>query len=331
MRVKDFPPGALMVAKKLIFLLLISTLLGLAACGPFPPAPVTQDPAQATYAVQTQVARIVAGTLSAGNELAAQTASAIAAQTDVANRVASTLTALATAIAQQPAGTPEFTFTPSFTPSLSPSPTGTITSTPNFPRVTLGADTNCRSGPGTSYEILGLVKAGQTAEIVGQDFDHGNWVIRLPSNPVIICWIWRASATSTGNTASVPVFTPQATPTETIGFSLSYDNIISCGSNFAVKFKIVNDSDFTWESNQVILTDRTTNVTTTINRNNFTNYNGCTLAANDTNLAPGEVGFTTSNNLAANPAGHDFKAILQLCTAEGQTGTCTTETITFTP
>ena len=315
-----------MSAKKMVSLLICCLLIGLSACSPYfsPPTVNTLNPDQMTAAVQTRVAEIVSGTLSAQTQVAGMTASAIGLQTEVANSVALTLTAIVT-------DTPEFTFTPSLTPTITPSPTRTYTPTFNFPRVTAGADTNCRTGPSTAYNILGQIKAGQTAEIVGQDADRSHWVIRLPSDPTVICWIWRASATITGNTAPVPVFTPQPTPTETIGFILTFDGFASCGGLFAVKFKIVNNSQVTWESDQVNATDRTTNVTTTIDRNNFPDYDTCSPTSLDGNLAPGETGFTASSGFANNPTGHDFKATIQLCTSDNQTGTCVAETITFVP
>jgi len=319
--------GVLLSMRKVFIIFALMLLAGLTACGLedfLPTGVATQDPAVVTAAMRTEVANIVASTEAGQTQVAGMTAAAIAVQTEIANSVASTLTAMVT-------NTPEFTFTPTFTPSLTPSATRTFTLTPNFPRVTVGADTNCRSGPSVAYNILGLVRAGQTAEIVGQDFDRGHWVIRLPSNPVIICWIWRNSATVTGDANPVPIFTPQPTPTTAINFLLIYDSFTSCGGLYQVKFKIVNNSELTWESNQVNATDRTTNVTTTINRDHFSNYIGCTFAANDTNLAPGENGITTSNTFAANPSGHDFKATIQLCTVEGQSGTCLSKTITFTP
>lgn len=312
--------------KKIFFLLAACFFIGLSACSPaFATTDIsTQDPARLTAILQTQVAQIVAGTEFAQTQTAGSITSAFAMQTGVARGVAYTLTAMVTE-------TPVFTFTPVLTPTFSPSPTETLTPTPNYPRVTLGADSNCRSGPGLAYEILGLVKAGQTAEIVGQDVGQGYWIIRLPSNPVVLCWIWRASATVTGNAGGAPIFTPQPTPTETIDFLLTYDSLNLCSGNYALKFKIVNDSRVTWESDQVNVTDQTTNVTTTINRNNFTDYEGCNLVANDSNLAPGETGFTLSNSYPYNPAGHSFKATLQLCSTDGQVGTCAVNTITFIP
>jgi hypothetical protein len=95
-----------------------------------------------TAAGQTQVAEIVASTLEAGTELA--------------NAVAETLAALAT-------NTPEFTFTPSLTSTPS------FTFTPAVPMVSVSVETNCRSGPGKPYDILGVLQVGVSAAAVQSD------------------------------------------------------------------------------------------------------------------------------------------------------------------
>jgi hypothetical protein len=322
-----------MLFKKIVVIFIIFLVVSLSACS-LPGSVViggpTQDPAVATAAMQTAIAEIVVSTQAGQTQVAENAASTEAAQTELANAVAGTLTAIAT-------NTSEFTLTSSLTPTLTHKPTRTPTLTltqsltTNLPHLTVSVETNCRSGPGKAYDILGVLHVGETAEIVGQDFGKGNWIIRLPSKPTIICWVWRNYATTTGDTGPVPVFTPQSTPTPMIGFVLTYDSFTSCSGSFFVKFKIVNNGSMTWESNQVNATDRTTTVTTTINRDHFSNYTGCVLSVNDSNLEPGEVGITTSAGFAANPTGHDFKATVQVCSLDGQGGPCVNKTITFTP
>ena len=225
----------------------------------------------------------------------------------------------------RPSDTTQFTLTPSLTSSLTPSLTASA------PRVSVSVETNCRSGPGTAYDKLGVLRVGESAEVVAQDAYGGNWIIKLPSNPAIVCWIWKQYATTTGDTASLPALTPPPTPTLAATFSLSYDGFTTCGGMYGIKFKITNTGSVTWESNQVNVTDRTLSVTKTINRDFFANYNGCALQANDSNLDPGEVGSTTSNGFAVNPTGHDFSATIQVCSQNGQGGTCINKTITFIP
>jgi len=87
-------------------------------------------------------------------------------------------------------------------------PGGTVT-------VTVSVDTNCRLGPGTAYAIVGALAVGQSAEVVGRSASSDNWIIRLPSNLAVTCWLWGQYATVTGDTSTLPVITPPPTPTMT--------------------------------------------------------------------------------------------------------------------
>ncbi|TSA47703.1 MAG: hypothetical protein D4R46_00715 [Chloroflexi bacterium] len=322
-----------------VFLMLVS------ACnmpgGPAVVSGTNQDP---TAAIETRVAEIVASTA--------------AAQTALANAVASTLTAM-------PTNTPEFTFTPSLTPtptftltstpmftltpSLTPTPTFTLTSTPTFtltpsltptptftltpevPMVSVSVQTNCRSGPGPAYDILGIMNVGQTAEVVGRSVNNENWIIKLPSNPAITCWLWGQYATVVGNTAGLPIVTPPPTPTPAASFNVIYSSTTPCGVLYGIKFQITNNGSVTWESDRVITTDQATSETVTVDRNNFPNFNGCAAASTDQNLEAGEVGITTNAGFSANPAGHSITATIRVCSLDGMAGTCLEKTITFTP
>ncbi len=131
--------------------------------------------------------------------------------------VAGTLAALAeiesaTAAAIVPTDTP--TPTETSTPTVTLTPTVTMTPTPEFPRVSVEIDTNCRSGPGEVYGILGALRVGEEAEIVAR-FDEGDyWVIKNPDQPGQ-CWLWGYYATVTGDVDSLPVYTRPPTPTVT--------------------------------------------------------------------------------------------------------------------
>ena len=128
------------------------------------------------------------------------------------------------------------------TPSVTPSPTFTFT--PDVLRVTVSVETNCRSGPGLPYEILGVLPVGQSAEVVGRNASGDTWIIRLPSNPAIICWLWGQYTTVTGNTAGLTVYTPPPTPTPPATFSVVYLETISCGQ-YAFRFNITNNGSVT--------------------------------------------------------------------------------------
>src|SRR5512138_548835 len=111
----------------------------------------------------------------------------VAAQTQVAQAVAQTVAAMVSA-------TPEFSLTPTFT------------LTPQAVRVSVTVETNCRSGPGPAYNKLGIVRAGESAEVLGRNSVNDTWIVKLPSNPTITCWLWGQYAKVTGNWEALPVF-----------------------------------------------------------------------------------------------------------------------------
>ncbi|MBL8050610.1 MAG: hypothetical protein JNM46_05255 [Anaerolineales bacterium] len=118
------------------------------------------------------------------------------------------LTVTAQALLLQNSATPEFTATPQFTATPGASPT------PSVPTVSVSTNTNCRTGPGLVYDLLGGLNVGQTAEIVGKNSSTGYWIIKLP-NSATICWLFPQYATVSGNTANLPEYPVPPTPTPT--------------------------------------------------------------------------------------------------------------------
>ena len=241
-----------------------------------------------------------------------------------------TNTAMAT-LAVMASNTPGLTFTPSFTP------TPTFTLTPVVPVVSVSQQTNCRSGPGTAYDVLGYFNVDQTAELVGHNALSDYWIIELPSNPAVTCWVWGKYASVIGDTSGLPVKdppptpTPLFTPTPAASFNVIYSSTTICSGLYGIKFQITNNGGVTWESNRILTTDQVTSETTTVIRDNFPNLNNCSVTSADLNLEAGEVGITTSAGFSANPAGHSITTTIRVCSLDGMTGTCLEKTITFTP
>jgi hypothetical protein len=246
------------------------------------------------------------------------------AQTVLANTATATLVAMAN-------NTPGFTYTPPFTP------TPTFTLTPVVPVVSVSEPTNCRSGPGTVYDVLGYFNVGQTAEVVGRSALSDYWIIKLPSKPAVTCWVWGKYASVIGDTSGLPVKaspptpTPLFTPTLLASFDGIYSSTTLCSGLYGIKFQITNNGGVTWESNRIIATDQATSETTTVIRDNFPNLNGCSVTSADLNLEAGEVGITTSAGFSTNPAGHSITTTIRVCSLDGMAGTCLEKTITFTP
>jgi len=124
------------------------------------------------------------------------------------NGPASTITALAATIeAQGTAGAN--TDTP-----LAPTDTATVTQTPtpSVPMVSVSQTTNCRTGPGTVYDLLGSLVTGQSAQVVGKYSAMNYWIINTPGSSGT-CWLWGQYATVSGNTSGLPEMIPPPTPT----------------------------------------------------------------------------------------------------------------------
>jgi hypothetical protein len=315
-----------MVSKKLLSIVGSIFLMVASACnlpgGTAVVGGTNQDP---TAAIETRATEIVASTA--------------AAQTALANALASTLTAMAT-------NTPEFTFTPSITPtpSISPTPSFTptprATLTPEFPMVSVSVETNCRSGPGSAYGALGILRVGQTAQVVGRYVYNtgtpGNdyWIIKLPSDPTVTCWVWGMYATVVGNTAGLPAINPPPTPTPAGSFTVNYTGTTTCAPDFFFRFNITNNGSITWQSIKITITDNTAPATFIHSLDSFRGYIGCVVDLDQSDLMPGEGGPVSNYNpgqLGYNPAGHSFTAVFRICSENGLAGTCLEKTLTFNP
>ena len=87
------------------------------------------------------------------------------------------------------------TVTPALTPSLALA----------LPK---GQPVNCRFGPGTSYAVIGELKLGRQAEIVGKSPDLAWWYVKNPNDPSTRCWLAADFTITEGNVDSLPVVTP---------------------------------------------------------------------------------------------------------------------------
>jgi hypothetical protein len=201
---------------------------------------------------------------------------------------------------------PTLTFTPSATPTFTMTPTITFTPTPDKPMVSVTVDTNCRVGPGKVYDRVGALLVGEEAEVIAKDPQGLYWYIRNPDRPGEFCWLWGNYATTTGNTSSLPVFTPPPTPTASIGFAFSFYEIDNCGALWYIEFYIQNTGGIVFQSVRVRVTDNTTAQTVTVTSNQFTDWNGCVAGTSQSDLTAGEAGYTTSGALNNNPNGHNI-------------------------
>ncbi len=206
------------------------------------------------------------------------------------------------------------------TPSPSATPTITPTDTPSIPIARLSQNTNCRSGPGTIYDIEYIAMAGEDLVIAARSSVPNYVIVEIPGSPGQTCWLWTQYAEISGDTSSLPVQTPPPTPTpqptETpaLAFSMSQVDISLCSGKEYLEIQISNTGSLAIESFSFQARDLDTNETASRQGNIFKRTIGC-LAFARPSIAPGGSAY-----LGVGPftgfAGHTVRVTMTACAAD---------------
>ncbi|MBN1439076.1 MAG: hypothetical protein JW929_06665 [Anaerolineales bacterium] len=242
----------------------------------------------------------------------------------------STIEALAaTALKQseeaQPGGTIQMP-TPTASATLPPTPTLTpsITLTPTLEKVTIqvSRNTNCREGPDKFFDLVGVMKVGETAEAVGRNAPKTYWVIKLPADTAKTCWLWHEWATVTGNGDALPIIQSPPTPTWSPkpDFTFQYLGLTACPPHSIVRLQVTNTGNIAWESCIVKVKDTVIPDETSTGLNNFVDYSGCSPLNSVPSIGPGETGYAVGV-LPSTFSGHNVEVTLHLYTQDNQAGT----------
>ena len=254
-----------------------------------------------------------------------------AVNTIIAQTVIAAITQSASAVILPPTAE---TSTPTFTldlptPALSETPT-VFTPIPLVPQISVSVPTNCRFGPGKAYEIEGSLLVGETAEVLARDPTGSYWYIRNPDSGAEFCWVWGAYATLSGNTAFLPMFTPQPTPTSAPDFEASYSDLDAC-VGWWVEIKLKNTGSLTFRSLSLAVRDTVTSTVLLNDTDDFTNLDGCVSSKAKKALLPGVSTIISAPPFAYDPTGHKIRVTITLCSEDAQQGSCLTKVINFTP
>lgn len=137
------------------------------------------------------------------------------------------LVAAAIPVAPTPTPGPIDTPTPTFTPTLPPatvppatvpppSPTvpPTASPTPVVPQVSAASEVNVRSGPGTSYPIVGSLAANSTMPVTGRNQDSSWWQVRQANGQSgwVASWVVEARDVAGLPVAPAPPLEEQPAP-----------------------------------------------------------------------------------------------------------------------
>jgi hypothetical protein len=103
-------------------------------------------------------------------------------------------------------------FTPGITLPLTPD-----TAKPSFPYIILSAGTNCRTGPGMQYDIVGAYAASIKIPVLGKDPAGKYWVVETPfrNDTYPKCWLDGRFVKESGNLGNVQANPIPSTPTST--------------------------------------------------------------------------------------------------------------------
>ncbi len=216
---------------------------------------------------------------------------------------------------------------PSSTPTLAPptnTPSPTLSPTPGKVTITVSKNTNCRAGPEKQFDLVGVMKDGETAEAIGRKADSAYWVIHLPSTPAKTCWLWSEWATVTGDGQALPIIESPPTPTwyPRPDLSLAYAGITSCVPNYYLIVEIENTGNVVLESVRMTLEDITEGETVDHPSDSFIWINGCGIGADLPSLAPGAKANVSFVWFDYNPAGHNVHVIIKVCTENSLAGIC---------
>jgi hypothetical protein len=225
---------------------------------------------------------------------------------------------------------PTTTFTPM--PTITSTPTVTATPTQPVLRLSVSENTHCRTGPGQTYVSLGVLFAGQVAEVIAQSTQEDYWYIHLPEKPDTPCWLSGYYATVEGDVGILPVYTPIPSPTPEVGFALYLNSFQSCGSTNYVVFSILNGGAQTLKSAKIEVIDWGTKKTLykpTFQRFPFAQWVTPVCPPDHGNeLFPGLIQYIHVP-LSSMPQGGTAYGTVMLCTGDWLGGDCVTQEIWF--
>jgi hypothetical protein len=237
---------------------------------------------------------------------------------------------------QLPTESPKGTMTATLEPTEAATATPTLTLEPSLtPTIALPVakvikEANCRVGPGGMYDLVLILKAGDTVEVVARDLGGGFVFVKNQTISASAegCWMLQTSLTVSGNLTPLPAFTPPPSPTLALNFTVSYKGVDSCHGFPFVRFIVVNTGGVKLNSAYVKVTNLKTKESTEQSVNNFGLTAGCDFINDITPLGMGQTGYLQSDVFKkGSPKGQKLSAVFQVCTEQNLKGLCMTQTL----
>jgi hypothetical protein len=106
----------------------------------------------------------------------------------------------------------------------------------SYPIIHSTVNTNCRSGPGIEYDVVGALMPDQKTEVHGLSRAGGYWYILNPNKTPKYCWIWMDTTVVEGNINYLPYIQIPPTPVVVmpdVGVSVSVSpETANCGTTY---------------------------------------------------------------------------------------------------
>ncbi|MCE9647230.1 MAG: hypothetical protein K8S20_14635 [Chloroflexi bacterium] len=234
---------------------------------------------------------------------------------------------------EQPATSTEATVelpdtqTPTETATETPVPEPSDTATPEPPLAKVGRETNCRVGPGGLYDLVATYQAGQLVEVVAKDLGGGYWFVKNPEKPEEQCYLLANNITITGDTSTLPQFTPLPSPLAPPFFNVSFKKFEKCnGRDYAV-FIVENTGSVPFRSFYVRVTGKKNEKSVDQVLNAFDLRVKCTLIKIINPLNSGETGYVNSPQFEWQVTQNKLVAVIMLCTEKDLKGSCVTQSL----
>lgn len=138
--------------------------------------------------------------------------------------------------------------TPFITP-LPPTATATAVSVrdTSVQYVMAAVNVNMRSGPGTQFDIIGWVAAGQIAKVTGVSSDNGWWRVACADGTSGSCWVTALAQYTQPTTAPATPAACTNAATFVADVTMPDGSEIPTGVTFSKTWRIKNSSDCTWD------------------------------------------------------------------------------------
>lgn len=191
-------------------------------------------------------------------------------------------------------------------------------------------NTNCRSGPATTFPLVFVALKGESLKIVSGTTLQDYVIVENPTDPGQSCWLWTEFVDIQGNLTGLPMTNPPPTPTPALRFSLAYLQIEPC-TGWSLAFKVTNTGSVPLQSYTIVATDQTADNTETTALNQFGERVSCKTPVELGAVEPGKSGYIYENDFQYDPNDHSLLVYVTICSSNDTEGVCESQGFLITP